>query len=109
MIKAKTRKKNLDLESYEPRSDLCSSNSFDMFARPMNLSIGDQLYKYSSGWGVCLSLLCSVLIGLYVVEKLFVQTMLSSNAVSHYLDHDQTVTSETGFNVAFAFTPSYSN
>ena len=87
MIKAKTRRKNLDFDSFEPRSDLCSTNSLDWFVQPINLSIGDQLHKFSSGWGVCLSLLCTIIISLYVIEKLFVQTMLSSTSVS--LEYDE--------------------
>ena len=56
----------------------------DRFQTPIGLAVTDSDYTYSTFWGACITIIVSVVIVLYAVEKLFVQDLLASYSVTHY-------------------------
>ena len=73
MIKAKTVP-NLQSKSRIARAGTCADVEFwDRFASPIGFSVGDGIYKYSTGWGAFCTVLCITLVTLYCIEKLGVQ------------------------------------
>ena len=62
------------------------------------------MYNHSSGWGICLTVFCFLMSALYAVEKLFVQTQLTSYSVTHVFNPEFNFGRSEGFNIAFAFT-----
>ena len=87
-------------------SGICSPYCCDGFkSDPIGFGINDGMYKGSSGWGICLTLLCVLMAVLYATEKLFVQTQLTSYSVTHQFDPTREFGRQDGFNLAFAFTP----
>lgn len=73
------KRQNSSLKSAAPRKNkgspgLCSIYACDRFGGLMGFSVGDSMYRFSSGWGACFSILCLVGTILYAVEKIFVQS-----------------------------------
>ena len=83
----------------------CSIECCDRFSRPIGLSVADDSYQSSSGWGVCLTILVIIIAALYAIEKLFIQELLASYSYTYKYDLEGSVNKNNGFNVAFALTP----
>ena len=93
------------MQARSPNTGVCSMYCFDCFSSPMGFGVDDGKYRYSSGWGCCLSLLCILFATLYASEKLFVQTQLTSYSITSVFDPEYKFGTKDGFNIAFAFTP----
>jgi len=79
--------------------------SMDQFKRGISFSIGDNMYSVSSGWGVCVTILCALMCFLYIIEKLFVQDNLTFFTETTVFDTSDEFSREDGFNFAFAYSP----